>query len=603
MRAGQLIAGRYRLEEQIGAGGMGAVWRATDQELDRVVAMKRAHSADADDAGGGGLRYEARIAAGFQHPNIVTVFDLVTEAEDRWLVMEYVPSRSLAEILAERHTLPPTQVAHLGEQIAAALAAVHEKGVVHGDVKPGNMLVTTSGIAKLTDFGVSRTVWGEITLTSTCPVMGTPAYLAPEVMDGRQPTSASDVFSLGATLFAAVEGDPPFGSGENPLVALRRAALGDLEPFRLAGPLQPLLATMLAREPDSRPGAEPVRLQLHEIVTDRPTPPPPSDPISPPRRWPSRRTAVVGAGVLVVAALVVGFLVLRPSAQPAAARSATIGDPRMADPCGLMDPSALSRFGSDSVDPAYGNFDRCDVLVQAGGGTVDVEDQFLSSSSPAPLPGTVQRTGSVGVVRGTLDTADAECLRTIVLTDQNRILVQAHVTSDKSTADLCAMAESATTTAVGVLNKSGVPRRKTAPDPHSLSTVDACHLLNASDLAIVPGIDANQADAGFGDWECSWTSNSTNTTVDVRFDRNSPLTAADGTQIQTGIRPAFVMPADDGPGTCAVEIEHRTYTNTNQDQISEIVRITVAGGSQLQSQLCGTATQLANSAAAKLPAT
>jgi serine/threonine protein kinase len=597
-----LIVGRYRLEEQIGAGGMGTVWRATDQELDRVVAMKRAHSVDGDDTGSGRLRYEARIAAGFQHPNIVTVFDVVTEGTDRWLVMEYVPSRSLAAILAERRTLPPTQVAHLGAQIAAALGAVHEKGVVHGDIKPGNVLVTTSGIAKLTDFGVSRTVWGEITLTSTGPVMGTPAYLAPEVMDGRQPTSASDVFSLGATLFAAVEGDPPFGSGENPLVALRRAALGDLEPFRLAGPLQPLLATMLAREPDSRPDAEPVRLQLHEIVTDRPTPPPPSDPISPPRRWLSRRTAVVGAGVLVVAALVVGFLVARPSAQPAAARSATIGDPRGADPCGLMDPSALSRFGSHSVDPAYGNFDRCDVLVQAGGGTVDVEDQFLSSSSPAPLPGTVQRTGSVGVVRGTLDTADAECLRTIVLTDQNRILVQAHVTSDKSTADLCAMAESATTTAVGVLNKSGVPRRKTTPDPHSLSTVDACHLLNASDLAVVPGIDATQADAGFGDWECSWTSNSTNTTVDVRFDRNSPLTAADGTQIQTGSRPAFVMPADDGPGTCAVEIEHRTYTSTNQDQISEIVRITVAGGSQLQSQLCGTATQLANSAAAKLPA-
>jgi hypothetical protein len=606
VRAGQVIVGRYRLDEQIGAGGMGTVWRATDQELDRVVAMKRAHSVDGDDTGSGRLRYEARIAAGFQHPNIVTVFDVVTEAVDnkagdRWLVMEYVPSRSLAEILAERRTLPPAQVAHLGEQIAAALGAVHEKGVVHGDIKPGNVLVTTSGVAKLTDFGVSRTVWGEITLTSTGPVMGTPAYLAPEVMDGQQPTTAADVFSLGATMFAAVEGVPPFGSGENALVALRRAALGDVEPFRLAGPLQPLLATMLAREPDSRPGAEPARRLLHEIVTDRGTSAAHSVAVPGPRKRLPKRMIAIGAAVLVVAALAVGFLVTRPSAQPAAARSATIGDPRTADPCGLMNPSTLSRFGSADLDPAYGNFDRCDVLVQAGGGTVDVEDQFQTSAAADPLPGSVQRVGSVGVVRGTLDTGNEECLRTIVLTDQNRIVVSAQVKSDKSTADLCAMAESATTTAIGVLNKSGVPRRTTPSDPHSLSTVDACHLLNAGDLAVVPGIDATQADAGFGDWDCSWSSNSTNTTVDVRFDRNSPLTAADGTPIQVGSRPAFVMPADDGPGTCAVEIEHRTYTDANADQISEIVRVTVQGGSQLQSQLCGTATQLANSTAAKLP--
>jgi hypothetical protein len=312
--------------------------------------------------------------------------------------------------------------------------------------------------------------------------------------------------------------------------------------------------------------------------------------------------AAVGASALVVVALFVGFLVTRPSAQPAAAQPATIGDPRTADPCGLMNPTTLSRFGSDDLDPAYGNFDRCDVLVQAGGGTVDVEDQFQTSASADPLPGSVQRVGSVGVVRGTLDTANAECLRTIVLTDQNRVIVQARVTSDRSTADLCAMADSATTTAVGVLDKSGVPRRTVPADARSLATVDACHLLNASDLAVVPGIDATQADAGFGDWECGWSSNSTNTTVDVRFDRNSPLTASDGTPIQVGSRPAFMMPADDGPGTCAVEVEHRTYTDPNADQIAEIVRVAVQGGSQLQSQLCGTATQLANSAAAKLPA-
>ncbi len=253
MHAGEVIVGRYRLDDEIGSGGMGIVWRAADRELDRVVAMKRAHPVDgaAGKAGNSQVRYEARIAAGLQHPNIVTVYDVVNDGDDRWLVMEYVPSRSLAEILAEKHTLPPAQVAHLGAQIAAALA------------------------------------------------------------------------------------------------------------------------------------------------------------------------------------------------------------------------------------------------------------------------------------------------------------------------------ESATQTAVGVLNASGVPRRTTPPDPHSLATVDACKLLDATALAAVPGVEANQADAS--------------------------------TPMQIGSRPAFLEPGADGPGTCSVEIEHRTYTSTNEDQLAEIVRVTVAG-SGVQSQLCGTATQLGSSVVAHLPA-
>jgi hypothetical protein len=591
-----VIAGQYRLEEKIGSGGMGIVWRATDLQLDRVVAMKRAHTSD-DGTETGGLPSEARIAAGFQHPNIVTVYALVTEGTDHWMVMEYVPSRSLARIIGEKNTLPPAQVAHLGAQIAAALAAVHENRVVHGDVKPGNVLVTTSGVAKLTDFGVSRTVWGEVTLTSTGPMMITPAYVAPEVADGKRPTAAADVFSLGAALLEAVEGGLPFGSA---LIAARQAEQGEVQPFRLAGPLAPVLATMLATEPASRPSAEVAGRLLREIVADRGTRPPTPEP--PRSRRPSRRLVAVGAVVLVGVGVLVGILTSRPSPQPVAAtRSSVIGDPRTADPCGLISATTLSRFGQADLNPAYGNFDRCDVLVQAGGGQVDVEDQFLNPTAPAPtLPGTVQRIGSVGVMRGTVN--NQECLRTVLLADQNQIVVSAHVTGDQpSSADLCTMAENATQTAVTVLNRSGAPRRTAAPDSHSLATVDACKLLDATSLATVPGIDANQADAGFGDWECKWSSNSTNTTVDVRFDRNSPLTAADGTPVQIGSRPAFVQPGDDGPGTCAVEVEHRTYTSTNVDQLAEIVRVAVAG-SGLQSQLCGTATQLAGAVVAHLPA-
>jgi serine/threonine protein kinase len=580
VRAGEVIVGRYRLDERIGSGGMGTVWRATDRELDRVVAMKRPH-----EAGNGRLRYEAKIAAGLQHPNIVTVYDVINDGDDRWLVMEYVPSRSLAEILADKHTLPPAQVAHLGAQIAGALAAVHAKGVVHGDVKPGNVLVTEGGIAKLTDFGVSRTVWGEVTLTGTGPVVGTPAYLAPEVADGERPTAASDVYSLGATLFAAVEGNLPTG-----LFAADK-------PFQQAGPLAPPIATMLTRQPAARPTAELAERLLRETVADRTTPPP----AIPRSHKPSRRTLVIGAAAIVVVGSVVGFLVTRPSTTAGTGKTAVIGDPRTADPCGLMSQTALSHFGEAEIDPAYGNFDRCDVLVQAGGGQIDVEDQFLNPSTPAPpLPGTVRRIGDVGVMRGTL--ADQECLRTVLLSDQNRIVVSADVLGDQpSNANLCTMAESATRTAVAVLNKSGVPRRASTPDPHSLATVDACKLLDANALTAVPGIAADQSEASFGDWECSWTSNTTNTTVALRFDRNSPLTAADGTPMQIGSRPAFLEPGDDGPDTCAVEIEHRTYTSPNEDQLSEIVRLTVAGPG-LQSQLCGTATQLAGAVVAHLPA-
>src|SRR5262249_7167818 len=156
--------------------------------------------------------------------NVVTLHDLVDHDGDLWLVMEYVPARSLAAI----GTLSPDRVARIGVQLAGALEAVHAAGVVHRDVKPSNVLVTEDGPAKLSDFGISRANYGETTLTHSIEIAGTPGYLAPEVAHGSDATPASDVFSLGATLFAAVEGVPPVGTAGNPLVLVRRAANGEI---------------------------------------------------------------------------------------------------------------------------------------------------------------------------------------------------------------------------------------------------------------------------------------------------------------------------------------------------------------------------------------
>ncbi|NUT92615.1 MAG: serine/threonine protein kinase [Saccharothrix sp.] len=180
---------------------MGVVWRGTDLELRRVVALKRAGGGD-----GEGIRREARIGAGVHHPNVISVFDVVVEGDERWLVMEYLPARSLAEVNRADGPMAPDRVTRVGAQIAGALAAMHAKGMVHRDITPANVLVTDSGTAKLADLGVAT--WGQVTLTGTARTAGTPGYLPPEVLAGQGVTPAADMYALGVTLSTAVEGHP-----------------------------------------------------------------------------------------------------------------------------------------------------------------------------------------------------------------------------------------------------------------------------------------------------------------------------------------------------------------------------------------------------------
>ena len=268
-----VLVGRYRLLQQIGAGGMGVVWRAFDERLGRDVAVKRLHTragldpAEAEVWSHRAMR-EARITARLHHPHAVPVFDVVEHDGQPCLVMQYFPSRSLAELLSERGRMPVPEVAQIGAEVASALAAAHRAGIVHRDVKPANVLIAADGTARITDFGIAHAI-GDVSLTTTGMVTGTPAYLAPEVARGADASPASDVFSLGSTLYTALEGRPPFGASENAMALLHLVASGDVVPPQRAGALGPLLLHMLTVDPASRPSMGDVAAQLSARVEGR----------------------------------------------------------------------------------------------------------------------------------------------------------------------------------------------------------------------------------------------------------------------------------------------------------------------------------------------
>jgi eukaryotic-like serine/threonine-protein kinase len=231
---------------------MGAVWLARDETLGRDVAIKRSgpapggESADLERA-----EREARLAARLNHPHVVAVFDLITEDEQRWLVMEYVEGVTLSDLVHRDGALTPDKASPIIRQAADALAAAHAAGIVHRDVKPSNILVTPDGQVKLSDFGIARAE-ADASLTQTGLVTGSPAYLAPEVASGQMATTASDVWSLGATMFHALAGYPPYEVGDNLMGALYRIV--HEEPPRLAeaGWLAPLLEATMTRAPEHR---------------------------------------------------------------------------------------------------------------------------------------------------------------------------------------------------------------------------------------------------------------------------------------------------------------------------------------------------------------
>jgi eukaryotic-like serine/threonine-protein kinase len=271
--ADRTVGGRYRLLDALGNGGMGTVWRARDLVLDRDVAVKevrppRGVSDEETAVLRERTRREARLAARLDHPSAVTVYDVVEEDDRPFVVMELVDARTLSEVVRTDGPLDARRTAEVGLALLGALEAAHARGIVHRDVKPGNVLLAADGRVVLTDFGIATST-EDSSITSTGLLLGSPAYIAPERARGGAPGPASDLWSLGATLFTAVEGRPPF-EGSEPLLTVTAVVTGDHAPFVAAGPLAPVLEGLLEKDPQRRLDAAQARAALEGVLASAP---------------------------------------------------------------------------------------------------------------------------------------------------------------------------------------------------------------------------------------------------------------------------------------------------------------------------------------------
>jgi serine/threonine protein kinase len=268
-----VVAGRYRLRSVLGSGSMGTVWSAYDEFLHRQVAVKEMKvppgipASQADELRERTLR-EARAIAVLSHPNVIILHDVAREDDQPFVVMELLPSRSLAHILRDHGPLTVEQAAAVGIAVASALEAAHAAGITHRDVKPGNVLVASDGRIKLTDFGIARNV-SEATMTRTGIMLGSPAYIAPEVASGGAVTPAADLWGLGATLFAAVEGAPPYDADGDPLETVGKVVNGEV-PEPKEGPLADVISALMKKEPGERITLRDVRHRLYPLQTKTP---------------------------------------------------------------------------------------------------------------------------------------------------------------------------------------------------------------------------------------------------------------------------------------------------------------------------------------------
>ncbi|MER6155328.1 serine/threonine-protein kinase [Streptomyces sp. NPDC001868] len=441
--AGRVLAGRYRVVEQLGRGGMGVVWRAVDEVLHREVALKELRTytdAGAPELADLGLRMqrEARAAARVRHPGVVAVHD-VAEVDGRPLiVMELVDGPSLDDVLRDRGLLDPREAAAIGAKVMDALAAAHRVGVLHRDVKPGNILLDRSGRVVLTDFGIATMEDpgdGSAThLTRSGELVGSLDYLAPERAQGNDPGPASDVWALGATLYASVEGTSPFRRTST-WSTLTAIVSDELPEPRRAGPLAPVLRQLMDKRPENRPDADRARELLEAVASGEalasptaglsggPAPQPRAEtqrsvPSVPPGFGPA--TAGAGHGGTGTGAgfgatgPTPGFGPPQPLPGPGTGASPAVGGPG----AGAPQPPAPASGAATTVSSTGGSRPRkgrallaavaVTVVLAATGGTVALltsGDDGNTGARPSAT-GTSSGTPSPGRSRGTVDLTD-----------------------------------------------------------------------------------------------------------------------------------------------------------------------------------------------------
>ena len=622
---GEQSSNRYRMERAIGAGGMGTVWLATDTLLERPVAIKRLRQETAEDVEARQrILREARIAARLHDPRIVALFDVLSVDDVPWLVMEYLPSESLSELLARQGRLAPQAAAGIGATVAEALDVAHRAGITHRDVKPGNVLLGPNFVVKLTDFGIAHST-GDATITAANLLTGTPAYFAPEVAAGDDPSPAADVWSLGATIYTAVEGHPPFGTPDGNLLRfLQRVATHPIQPPVAAGPLTPVLLRMLDRDPAARPSPAEAAGALRAVANGiAPTPRRPPMPAGRPTRRGGRTAGIALAVVAVVAALAVTAALLvrnaqapatsaappapTATAQPSAAptEQVSLDDPRSADPCSLLDTAALAVHGVVGIIPDYGEFNTCQASITPPGAADDVfgtvKVWLLAPTPGKTMIGAVTYDGAYPVARESSPT-EGSCTRTVMLRGETMVYIEAF--AHKSSLDMCQTAETAVRGVLGKLRGVGIGKRTHPPVPpvaNSLADVRICSLLATPELTTA-GLPLATPEPKLGDWGCEW--NTDDTRISLYPDRSTSInTTDDGVPTPVAGRTLFVMRGGYAglPTRCTVSTAQRSFTAGGEARV-EAIRLTVDRPGVADDVRCNTARALLEAAVARLAA-